>query len=335
MIYFLGIDVSKSTLDVALVKAGTVIKEEQIENDKASLRRFLFGLRQECNLALEDLVVCMEHTGIYNYRALEVLHKAKVKVCLEPALHIKQSMGMTRGKDDRVDARRIAQYAYKSREQLAIWQPKRAVFQKLQALLSLRERLIKAKTQLEIPLQESAGYVDPSIVKSMKASSQPVIKAIKKELKELESRISTLIQEDEAVKKQHGYITSVPGVGDITALNLIIRTEGFTRIKEPKQFACYAGVAPFKHQSGSSIRGKTRVSKLANMTMKKLFHLAAMSAIQCSDEMSVFYQRKLSEGKNKMSVINAVRNKLISRVFACVKQERNYEKNYIYPLLEP
>jgi transposase len=335
MIYFLGIDVSKSTLDVALVKAGAVIKEQKIENDKASLRRFLLELKQECNLALEDLVVCMEHTGIYNYRALEVLHKAKVKVCLEPALHIKQSMGMTRGKDDRVDARRIAQYAYKSREQLAIWQPKRAVFQKLQALLSLRERLIKAKTQLEIPLQESAGYVDLSIVKSMKASSQPVIKAIKKEVKELESRISTLIQEDEAVKKQHGYITSVPGVGDITALNLIIRTEGFTRIKEPKRFACYAGVAPFKHQSGSSIRGKTRVSKLANMTMKKLFHLAAMSAIQCSDEMRVFYQRKVSEGKNKMSVINAVRNKLISRVFACVKQERNYEKNYIYPLLEP
>jgi transposase len=332
MIYFLGIDVSKSTLDVAVVKNGTVIKDVQIQNDKASVRRYLLEFKQEFKLQLEDLVVCMEHTGIYNYRALEVLHKSKVKICLEPALHIKQSMGMTRGKDDQVDARRIAQYAYKNREQLVFWQPKRAVFQKLQALLSLRERLIKAKTQLEVPLQESVGYVDNSIIKSMKASSQSVIKAINKQLKELESLLSTLVQEDEAVKKQHGYITSVPGVGNITALNLIIRTEGFTHITEAKQFACYAGVAPFKHQSGSSIRGKTRVSKLANMTMKKLFHLAAMSAIQCSDEMSVFYQRKLSEGKNKMSVINAVRNKLISRVFACVNQERVYEKNYKHVL---
>lgn len=330
MVYFVGIDVSKSTLDIAVVKAGTLVMEEQISNEKSSVKVFLKSLKQSLNLNIEEVVVCMEHTGIYNYRALEVLHNCRIKVCLEPAMQIKQSQGMTRGKDDKVDARRIAQYAYKSREQLVFWKPQREILQKLQALLTVRERLIKVKKQLQVPLQESVDYVEPSIVKSMKASSQPVINVITKQLKELDSKISATVKVDQEIKKQYDYSVSVPGVGPITALNVIIRTDGFERIKEAKQFACYAGVAPFKHQSGSSIRGKTRVSKLANMTMKTLFSLGAASAIQFNDEMKQYYQRKLAEGKNKMSVLNAVRNKLITRIFACVKEQRNYKKEYQY-----
>jgi transposase len=330
MVYFVGIDVSKSTLDIAVVKAGALVMEEQISNEKSSLKGFLKGLEQSFNLSFEEIVVCMEHTGIYNYRALEVLHHSKIKVCLEPALQIKQSQGMTRGKDDKVDARRIALYAYKSREELVFWRPQREIFQKLQGLLTVRERLIKTKKMLQVPLQESVGFVEASIVKSMKALSEPVIKSITKQLKALDSEIRTLVQVDQEIKKQYGFATSVPGVGPITALNVIIRTDGFERIKEAKQFACYAGVAPFKHQSGSSIRGKSRVSKLANMSMKTLLSLGATSAIQHCDEMKLYYQRKLAAGKNKMSVINAVRNKLITRIFACVNEQRNYQKEYQY-----
>jgi transposase len=332
MMYYLGIDVSKSTLDVAAVKDGAVILEKQIQNEKSSLRLFLKELLHEFNFSNDQVVVCLEHTGIYNYRALEVLQKAGVKVCLEPALRIKQSQGMTRGKDDKVDARRIALYAYKNREDLAFWKPKRMVLQKLQALLSSRERLIKTKVQLEIPLQESAGYLEPSTARSLKGFSQPVIKAIKKELVRLEKELNALVKSDDGIKEQHRIITSVPGVGNVTALNMIIHTNEFKSIREPKKFACYAGVAPFKHESGSSIRGRNRVSKLANMTMKKLLHLGAMSAIQCNEEIRVYYQRKVQAGKNKMSVINAVRNKLISRIFACVAQGRLYQDNYKYIL---
>jgi transposase len=131
---------------------------------------------------------------------------------------------MTRGKDDKVDARRIAQYAYKNREELVFWKPQREVFQKLQAMLTLRERLIKAKNQLQVPLQESQNFVEASIVKSVTASSQPVIRAITKELKELDLKIRSIAQVDQQIKKQYDYITSVPGVGPIIALNVIIRT---------------------------------------------------------------------------------------------------------------
>ena len=113
---------------------------------------------------------------------------------------------------------------------------------------------------------------------------------------------------------------------------MIIVTGEFTKISEPKKFACYSGVAPFPHKSGTTIRGKTRVSNLANMNLKKLLHLAALSAIQCDEELGTFYKRKTQEGKNKMSVINAVRNKLISRVFACIKDKRMYQKIYQHAL---
>lgn len=332
MIYFLGIDVSKSTLDLALLGNGIVISELKIPNERGSLKSFLKGIKQSMNLTFDQLVVCMEHTGIYNYPALEVFHKSKIKVCLEPALQIKQSQGMTRGKSDQVDAKRIAVYAYKNQDQLAFWQPQRVAFQHLKGLLSLRERLVKTKTKLEVPLQESVGYLEPAIVKSMKTSTEPILKAITKQLKKVEAQMLELVKEDIAIKTQFDHATSVPGIGKITALNMIISTNGFERISEAKQFACYAGVAPFTHQSGTSIRGRTRVSKLANMTMKRLLHLAAMAAIQSSDELKQFYERKVATGKNKMSVLNAVRNKLISRVFACVKEQRNYKKIYQHAL---
>lgn len=326
--YFLGVDVSKATLDIAVVKETEVILECKIDNQIKAIRKFMREVKKSLNIASDQMIVCMEHTGIYNYLLLDELYKMKVKTCLEPAVQIKQSQGMVRGKTDQIDARRIALYAYKNREELKFWRPQRSVIQKLQALLSLRDRLIKTKMQLETPIQESVGFIEPEIIKSIKGSSKATLKALDKDLLHLEKEINDLIRNDENLQMQFRQATSVPGVGKVTALHMIVATGEFERIKESKQFACYSGVAPFEHQSGSSIRGRTRVSKMANMTMKRLLHMAAMSAIQCCEEIKAFYHRKVAEGKNKMSVINAVRNKLISRVFACINQKRLYQKIY-------
>ena len=330
--YFFGVDVSKSTLDIAVIRSGELIKECQIENQGKSIRKFMKDLKKELELTSDQMVFCMEHTGIYNYLLLEELYKMKVRTCLEPAMQIKQSQGMTRGKNDQIDARRIAQYAFKNRSELTFWRPQRPIIQKLQALLSLRERLIKTKVQLETPIQESAGYIDSEIVKSLKASSKATLKGLDQDIQRLEKEIDELVRKDENLSQQYHQVTSVPGVGKVTGLHMIVATGEFERIKQAKQFACYSGVAPFEHQSGSSIRGRTRVSRMANMTMKKLLHLAAMSAIQSCQEIRSFYLRKVAEGKNKMSVINAVRNKLITRVYACVTHNRTYQKDYKHAL---
>lgn len=331
--FYLGVDVSKATLDIAVVKEGILLHEATIDNKISAIRKFFKDVKKSLGATSDQLTVCMEHTGMYGFILLEGLNKMGVKICVEPALQIKQSQGMTRGKTDAVDAQRIALYAYKNRQDLRLWRPQRPVLQKLQALLSLRDRLVKAKGQLETPIQESAGYLDSEIVKSMASASKATLKGIQKDLDNLEKEIDELVRHDDNLKTQFKQATSVPGVGKITGLYMIVASGEFERISDPKKFACYSGVAPFEHRSGSSIRGKTRVSKMANMTMKKLLHMAAMSAIQCCQEIREYYLRKVAEGKNKMSVINAVRNKLITRVFACIQQQKQYQKTYLNPLV--
>jgi len=206
------------------------------------------------------------------------------------------------------------------------------VLQKLKALLSVRDRLIKTKMQLEVPVKEAGEFIEGSIQKAMIKNCQHTLKALAQDISKVEGQIDILVKEDGSLRHQAMLVTSVPGVGKITALNVILSTGEFERIREVKQFACYAGVAPFEHTSGSSVRGKTRVSQMANMNLKKLLHMAAMSAIQCNDELKFYYKRKVGAGKNKMSVINAVRNKLISRIFACVKNQRLYQKEFQHTL---
>jgi transposase len=327
-LYFLGIDISKKNFQAALTVDGMNMYSLEIENTSISIKEFMKELRGKFGFGVHQLIVCMEHTGIYCHPLLDYLVKNKIKVCVEPALQIKQSQGMTRGKTDQVDAKRIAQYAYKNRDELRFWKPQRLFMQKLKALLTVRDRLIKVKVQLETPLNEMAEFVEKSIQKEVIKNCQNTLNGLKRDISKVEEQIDKLIIEDQQIKDQMTWATSVPGVGKITALNVIMVTGEFERITEAKKLACYAGVAPFEHSSGSSIRGKTRVSKMANMTLKKLLHLAAMSAIQCCEEIRVFYLRKVAEGKNKMSVINAVRNKLISRIFACVKNKRRFEKVY-------
>jgi len=118
-------------------------------------------------------------------------------------------------------------------------------------------------------------------------------------------------------------ITSIPAVGPVTALNIILTTNEFKNINNPKKFACYSGVAPFVKESGK-FKGKPRVSHMANKKMKRLLHLCAMVAKKVVPEITAYYNRKTGEGKNPMSVLNAIRNKLIARVFACVNKNSTY-----------
>ncbi len=252
---------------------------------------------------------------------------------MEPAIQIKQSQGMTRGKTDAVDAVRIAQYAYKNRESLKIWQPQRANLQQLKALLSQRDLLTKIKLQLEISTKESDGFLDASIVKVLMSNTKKSLSAIVKDLKKVEEKIYDIVQSDEKLSTQFNRAVSVTGIGPITAFHFIVASGGFEQIKCPKKFACHAGVAPFEHRSGTSVRGRTRVSKMANLSLKKLLHLAALSAIKYNGELRDYYLRKVEEEKNKMSVINAVRNKLIKRVYTCINQNRDYLKNYSQPVV--
>lgn len=330
--YFIGIDVSKKTLDFCLLKAGKTLLYLQTENNSKGIESFIRQCKRQFDLKLEESLFCMEHTGIYNYPLLDYLSGKQTSVWLESALHIKHSSGLQRGKNDKIDAERIAFYAYRNQDNVKLWQPTRQVIKELKTLTALRTRLINAKKQLKSSLQEGQQFLDKDLQKKMQRCCQQSLKALDQDLAKVDKQLDKLIASDEELNRLFNLITSIEGIGAVTAREVLITTNEFKDFTEAKKYACYAGVVPFQHQSGSSIRGKTRVSHLANKTVKTLLHMSALSAIRNCEELRDYYQRKVAEGKNKMSVINAVRNKLVLRIFAVVRNNQKYEKNYNYSL---
>jgi transposase len=330
-IHFIGIDVSKLTLDVTLMRDGNVAWHLQVSNDRSGILSIFKRLKSD-KTAPGETLFCCEHTGIYNEPLIAVLTQKKAAVWMESALRIKQSSGLQRGKNDKVDSERIARYAYVHRHQVKLWQPPRAVVKALRELMVLRSRLVAAVKLLRVPLQENGPFMDKSLAKKVSGNCRASLKALEADLTNTNADIQRLIKSDPELNRLFNLVTSVDAVGPVVAASLLVVTDEFKRFDSPKQFAAYAGVAPYEHSSGSSVRGKHRVSHLANKSVKTLLHLSALSARTMKGEMREYYERKITEGKNPMSVINALRNKLVARIFACVKHNRPYQK-ILQPML--
>jgi transposase len=326
--FFIGIDVSKNELDFAVQQGKCLLFHREIANQPEAIMAFIKELGRLPGFAFDKAVFCMEHTGIYNNHSLACLCKKKARICLEAATQIKSSLGNIRGKNDKIDAIRIAGYAYEKREKLRLWEPRREVIQQLSHLSATRSRLIGVKKQLKTPLKEHDAFSSKKIARQNAQLCSHSLKAIDTDIARADKAIKQLIAADDTLNHLFTLVTSVSGIGKVTAVQIIITTNEFKDINNPKKFACYTGVAPFTEDSGKIVK-KARVSHMANKKVKTLLHLSAIVAIQYNPDLKLFYQRKvLSEKKNKMSVINAVRNKLILRIFACVNQNRPYEKNY-------
>jgi len=330
--HYVGIDVSKSTLDFAVCSNGEIISRHHCENNKKGIVQVLKEMRKLTGFGMTSSVFCMEYTGIYNNHLLDYLLASKSSIWMEPALRIKQSQGMTRGKSDVIDAARIAEYAYTFRNKMRLWTPARAEVKKLSLLITMRDRLVNSIKELSVPVKENAAFVSKDFKDLEGRIMEKSIKAMQKALESVEKEIDQLIKADAQLKQMFDLMTSVTGVGPVVAMNMLVVTEEFKKFDEPNKFSCYSGIVPFEHTSGSSIRGRARVSHLANKKMKTLLHLAAMAAINSKGELREYYNRKIAAGKNKMSVINAIRNKIIHRIFAVIKRQTPYQKNYLNPI---
>lgn len=326
--WYLGVDVSKKTLDITLLQGTKKIDYRQIENTTQAINLYLKVLKQEFSCNLKECLLCMEHTGIYNNLLLQAGYKKDLPIWLESAMQIKQSTGVSRIKNDKVDSEKIAIYAYRFKDKARLWSPSSSTVNLLNQLSKQREKLLKVKHQLTVGHGENRLFIDKSLSKMMADFVKKPIEEIMKTIKLIDNKIKAAIQSDEQTQSMVDIITSVPGVGIVTAVKIVVTTNEFKNINDPRKYACYGGIAPFERSSGTSIRGKTQVSKKANLSVKTILSMCASSSIVHNYEMKQFYERKIAEGKNKRSVLNAVRNKIIHRVFACVNQNRPYEKYY-------
>ena len=322
-LYFVGIDVSKQTFDAAIVN-GPTTKSFVFDNTNKGVRAFLRLLKNQ-RMGLDDTLVCMEHTGIYGRLLITKLLEAEANLCVEMSLRINRSLGIQRGKNDKIDAIRIAQYAVKNRDEIELYRPVPEILEKMKVLIKTREQLVNFKADLNKYPNEAKLFA-PELAKLAQRQVRKSNKCLDGEIKRIEGGLRALILSDEKLNTTVGLVTSVTGIGIMTALYFIIFTNFFTRYQDPKQLACYCGVVPFEHTSGSSVQKRSRVHHMANKTMKKHLHMCALSAIRHDPELKIYFERKADEGKNKMLILNNVRNKLVLRVCAVVKRQTPYQK---------
>lgn len=327
--FVVGIDISKHSFDAAFLSTENPdsISHGAFSNDANGFKEMLAFINKAMpGFIISKAIFCMEATGLYCNALLEFFQEHQANVWVENPVQIKRSTGVKRGKTDKVDSIAIVKYAFKNAELARLWKPSSVVLEKIKHLATLRERMVVTQKRLLVPIEELRNAGQQKMAELLYKSIKKSINAIETDLKNLESKIMDCLKEDSSLHHVFSLVTSVVGIGFVTAVNLIIHTQGFNVMCDSRKLACYCGVAPFPYQSGISIKGKTRVSNMANKKLKTNLHLAALTAIKCDPELKAYYERKVLEGKSKMSVINAVRFKLLARVIAVVNKNEMYVK---------
>lgn len=215
-------------------------------------------------------------------------------------------MGIQREKSDKIDAYKIALYAKKNCSTFKVFKPKKEIIEQLNSWIIIRNQLVKQKTCYLKLLKQEEFQLTHYKKENQISFLINKLNQIKLEIKDVEKLMRSLIKTHSKIDKNVQLLESVTGIGFINACILICTTHNFTKFENHRKFACYCGIAPFEHSSGASIRGKTKVSTLANKKVKTYLTSAAITAVRWDEQIKKYYNRKINEGKHKASVLNAV-----------------------------
>lgn len=295
---FVGIDVSKSKLDVSFVNATDSNQWTHfvVTNTAKGLQGILTRLNKR-KMDLNQVLICFEDTGVYSMPLCYFMLEKAVDYWMIPAIEIKRSKGISRGKTDKSDSKDIAFYAISHQYKLKLGSLPDEALQKIKLLYSEREKLVKA-IQMFGRTTENIGFLPKKLLSDLLKSNASTIKKLKTSLKKIDQKIQELISENESLKEKDRLIQSIPGVGPQTSIYLLIVTRGFTCFENSRQ--------------------------LADKKLKSLLNMCALNAKAYDHEMKLYYERKVAEGKSKMLVLNNIRNKILGRVFAVVTRGTPY-----------
>ena len=332
MKFYLGMDVSKLWVDVTVLAVLNHEKQpmvtERFDNSASGMKDFGKWLKKHQVSFDENSLLVIENTGVYHRLVWEYCSKHGLPLHIGNAAHIKWSFGIARGKSDKIDCQRLCTYAFKNADELKSTPVLNPVFIKLKDMMTARSRLLSQKNSIKVYLGELKLSNDKETQSMLEQAHKAALKGIETSLKIVEKQIHQMIKQDAAIKNNYKLLLTVPGIGHLTAVYIICCTNNFICKITGKQLASYAGVAPFENSSGSSIKGRNKVHKMANKELKKLLHMGAISAITHYAEFRDYYQRKVKEGKHEQSVINAVRSKIALRAVAVIKQQQEYVDKY-------
>lgn len=332
--FFMGIDVSKPYFDAALLPVENHQKLEvqamRFDNSPQGMKSFGKWLKFHGVSYDHNSIAVIENTGIYHRLLWKYCSDANLPLHIGNAAHIKWSFGIARGKNDVIDSKRLCQYAFKEADTLKAAPLLDPRLLQLKDLMTSRNKLLSQLNSIKRHLGElktSNGKLAQALIEK---SHKQAVTGLMSSIKTIEALIKKIVQEDAAMKSNYELLVTVPGVGHLTAVYMICCTNNFISKISGKQLACYAGVVPFEHSSGISVKGKSRVHKMANKELKCMLHLCALSAIQRYPEFQNYYQRKKDEGKHSLSVLNAVKNKIVLRAAAVINNQKPYIENHPY-----
>lgn len=320
---FIGVDVSKETLDIAISHSKDSLR---IVNGSEGFKLLQAWLRS-LDIAVADCWFVLEYTGGYEYRLVQFLQSKDIRFTCVPGLEIKKSLGMQRGKTDSIDAKRIAAYGHEKQSKLRPQKACSAVVTRLKQLLTQRSSFVKNRKAQEHRLKELISMMDIKPGDELVKHYKQAIVFAEKMIEKTETCIKKLIQAEAEMNRNFKLITSIPGIGNVNGWMTIAYTENFERFADARKYGAYSGVVPYDHQSGKSIKGKSRISHMANKLIKAELSMAAKASVQHDPEMKAYYERRKNIGKHHMSIMNAVRFKLNLRMFAVVNKQEMYVKN--------
>ncbi len=309
----IGIDISKLTFDVFSVELG----HEKFSNDKEGFKAF------KKLLSKEDHCV-MEATGCYHFLLANYLFDGGFKVSVENPLVVKRfiQMKQQKVKTDKHDAMMIALYGVEQRPSL--WEPEPTFIEEGKLITTLMQLYVKQQTQLKNKLDnlQSGGRTQGVMISSLKLQ----LKRIKVELKKLESSLEELLKEHAPEILTN--IRSIPGIGIKTAMLLMVTTNNFRDFDNAKQVTSYVGLAPVERSSGSSIRGRSYISKKGDPMLRHHLFMCSFTACQNNPQCRALYERIVAKGKSKKLALIAVCNKLIKQAYGVCKNDLVYDENY-------
>lgn len=323
----IGVDVSKNTLDVALFRGKIDWNEGHVKvsNNESGYKELRKWLRLK-NAEKKRLRICMESTGLYTHDFRSWLEKENIiYYVVDPKLmhHFAppQSIkGIRQTKNDKADAFRIAIYCSLFHDSMEPSKLPSAAYFKLKRLLAERRQYVKQSVLYRQQLSDISIY--DSVGSRIRKKNE--VENLRDNIKQTDAEMKAIIDTDPEIRRNYELLISIVGVGLVIAVTTIVLTENFTTFTNPRKYASYIAIAPFPHESGTSIRGATRVSKQGFRQAKADLSISVLSAITFDPDIKEYWQRKKAEGKHTGCVLNAIKFKIVLRMFAVVKRGKPY-----------
>jgi transposase len=318
----LGIDVSKKTLDVALLLLNTKWKHKKFHNNQQGFREFLTWLERWA--PQESIHVCMEATGQYYLQCAEWLHAHGLAVSVvNPAqINYFAQAQLTRTKTDKKDAKVIALFCQAMTPEL--WTPDPKEIKELKSLVHALDQLKQLERQ-ELNRLEPCQLAEVNTV--VLESHQKIIEVIQTRKKIIEQEIKCLIQQHEHLKKKQELLESIPGVGEVLSSSVLACLQ-VGRFENARQCVAFVGLNPKEKQSGTSVRGRSRLSKTGSSFLRKVLYFPAITAKRFNPTLQVFCERLAQAGKHAKVIIGAAMRKLLQLIYGVLKSGKPYDPNF-------